>query len=124
MDVIARIQQFEEHLREATLTNDVALHQQLLADNWMNTNANGTVTTKLQLLQLLQSTPFNFTRIADEDVVIRVYRDAAIVTGRSLRERLAPNGSKIVQHVRFTRMYVHLDGRWQVVAAQATPIPN
>jgi hypothetical protein len=123
-DLVTSIQALEQQLRAATMQNNIALHNQLLADTWVNTNANGTVTTKPQLLSLLQSHPFAFLCIDDEDVLIRGYNDVAIVTGRSTRRRARPDASIITQVVRFTRVYAYLENRWQIVAAQATPIPE
>jgi ketosteroid isomerase-like protein len=122
-DTLAIIRQLEQRLRAATLHNDIALHQELLADTWMNTNANGTITTKTQLLHLLQSQPFAFVAIEDADVHIRTYGQCAIVTGLSMRSRAGQDGNTITQQVRFTRVYACLEERWQVVAAQATPMP-
>lgn len=116
------ITRMEEEGRQATLKNDVAATDRLLADNWMNTNANGTVTTKPQLIALLKSTPFNFISIEDDDVKIRTYEGAAVVTGRSVRKRSGQDDKVIAQQFRFTRVYAKPDGRWQVVAAQSTPI--
>ena len=123
-DLITIIRDLEQQLRIATMQNNIDLHNQLLADTWVNTNANGTITTKPQLLALLQSHPFAFLSIDDEDVLIRVYNDAAIVTGRSTRRRANPDTSILTQVVRFTRVYTFLENRWQVVSAQATPIPD
>ena len=116
------IRNLEDEGRQATLKNDLAATERLLADDWMNTNANGTVTTKPQLIALLKSSPFKFISIEDSDVVIRTYDGAAVVTGRSIRKRSGPEGSAIEQQLRFTRVYVMRTGRWQVVAAQSTPI--
>lgn len=116
------IKKMEDEGRQATLKNDVAATERLLADDWMNTNANGTVTTRSQLIALLKSTPFTFISIEDDDVKIRAYEEAAIVTGRSVRKRAGQDGKVIAQQFRFTRVYVRRDGRWQVVAAQSTPI--
>ncbi len=116
------IQNLETRLRDATMSNDVDLHNQLLAETWLNTNANGSVTNKAQLLELLQSHPFEFLSIEDEDVVVRTYDRTAIVTGKSTRRRKGPEGSIVTQSVRFIRVYVHLETGWQVVAAQATPV--
>lgn len=117
------IKKMEEEGREATLKNDVEATNRLLADDWMNTNANGTVTTKSQLIALLKSTPFNFISIEDDEVMIRTYEGAAVVTGRSVRKRSGSDGKVIAQPFRFTRVYVRRNNRWQVVAAQSTPIP-
>jgi hypothetical protein len=121
-DTVVIIQSLEGRLRAATMQNDIEAHRELLADAWMNTNANGALTTKEQLLALLQSHPFAFLSIDDDDVMIRAYDGVAIVTGRSTRRRAGPDGGAITQSVRFTRVYAPVEGRWQVVAAQATPV--
>ena len=123
-DLVTIIHQLEQQLRSATMQNNIELHDQLLAATWLNTNANGTITTKPQLLALLQSHPFAFLSIDDEDVLIRGYHDVAIVTGRSTRRRASSDTSIISQVVRFTRVYAYIENRWQVVSAQATPIPD
>jgi hypothetical protein len=114
------ISQLESELREATLKNDAAATDRLLADSWINTNANGTITEKKQLLTTISS--FHFISIEDKDVRIDTFDCAAIVTGRSTRQLANPDGSVLTRHVRFTRVYVNQAGNWQVVAAQATPI--
>ena len=123
-DLVTIIHQLEQQLRSATMQNNIELHDQLLAATWLNTNANGTITTKPQLLALLQSHPFAFLSIDDEDVLIRGYNDVAIVTGRSTRRRASSDTSIISQVVRFTRVYAYIENRWHVVSAQATPIPE
>ena len=123
-DLVTVIHELEQQLRSATMQNNIDLHDQLLAATWLNTNANGTITTKPQLLALLQSHPFAFLSIDDEDVLIRGYNDVAIVTGRSTRRRASSDTSITTQVVRFTRVYAYVENRWQVVSAQATPIPE
>jgi hypothetical protein len=121
-DVEATIKDLEREGREATLRNDVALWNGLLADSWVNTNADGTVTTKAQLLTLLRERPFSFVSIEDDDVEIRLHPGVAVVTGRSSRTLAGAGDTVIVRQVRFTRVYVLKNDRWQVAAAQATPI--
>ena len=116
------IRRLEDESRVATLKNDAAVINRLLADNWMNTNANGTVTTKAQLMALLKSGAFKIISIENDDVLVRVYGDTAIVTGRSTSRREGEEGAAVTRQVRFTRVWAKLAGRWQVVAAQTTPI--
>jgi len=115
------IRQLENENREATLNNDAKAIERLLADDWMNTNADGTVTTKAQLMELLKSNAFKFASIEYDDVLVRVYKSAAVVTGRSTTKRTGQDNKTVTRQVRFTRVYAR-DGRWQVVAAQSTPI--
>ena len=110
----------EERLRQATLRNDPDETDALLAGDWLNTNANGSMSTKAQLLALIDS--FNFVSIINEDVQVRVFPGLAIVTGRSTRQLRNNENMVTTNRVRFTRVYAELDGRWQVVASQATPI--
>ena len=114
-----QIRKLEEVSREATLKNDAVVLDQLLADSWMNTNAIG---TKAQLMEILKTSPFNITSIENDDVKVRVYGDTAVVTGRSKSTRAARDNALVTGQVRFTRVYTKQSGRWQVVAAQSTPI--
>lgn len=88
----------------------------------MNINANGTLTKKAELIQLLKTSPFKFLSVEDEDVMIRVYGFGAIVTGLSIRKRTGEGDSVLTQRVRFTRVYAKQKGEWKVVAAQSTQI--
>jgi hypothetical protein len=121
-DVEATIRELERAGREATLQNDIAAWDELLADSWVNTNADGTVTNKAQLLTLLRERPFGFISIEDDDVQVRLHPGAAVVTGRSSRTLRGVGDSIVVRRARFTRVYVLVNGRWQVAAAQSTPL--
>jgi hypothetical protein len=114
------IRQLEGKLQEATLQNDVEATRDLLADNWLNINANGTITTKIQTLEIMPK--FQFISITNEDVEIRVYPGVAVVTGRSTRQLEGFDNKLITSKVFFTRVYAQPTGRWQVVTSQATPI--
>ncbi|HYU80216.1 MAG TPA: nuclear transport factor 2 family protein [Vicinamibacterales bacterium] len=56
------------------------------------------------------------------DIRVRVYGDAAVVTGRILRSR-SVNGVDAEDDWRFTKTYVRQKGHWQVVAFYASPAP-
>ena len=114
------IRQLEIRLQEATLKNDVETTNELLADNWLNINANGSITTKAQSLEIMPK--FQFVSITNEDVELRVYPGTVIVTGRSTRQLQGFDNKVITGQVLFTRVYAQPAGRWQVVTSQATSI--
>lgn len=116
------ILQLEKEGREATLKNDPEANDRLLADDWVNTNPNGTLTTKAQLMALIKSGSFKILSIETEDVKVRVYGDCAVVTGLSTTKREGRDGQLVLRQVRFTRVYARTGTRWQVVAAQSTPV--
>lgn len=119
------ILRLESEGREATLKNDIAANDRLLADNWMNVNPDGSITTKAKLLELLKDGSFKIMSIENDEVMVRVYGeggDAAVVTGRSTTKRAGPGGEVLARQVRFTRVYVKSKGQWQVVSAHNTLI--
>ena len=116
------ILQLESEGREATLKNDIAANDRLLADNWLNINPDGSITTKAKLLELLKDGSFKIMSIENDEVMVRAYGNAAVVTGRSTTKRAGPGGEVLARQVRFTRVYAKSKGQWQVVSAHNTLI--
>jgi len=116
------ILRLESEGREATLKNDLAANDRLLADKWINVNPDGSVTTKAKLLELLKAGSFTILSIENDEVMVRVFGDAAVVTGRSTTKRAGEGGEIVTRQVRFTRVYARNHGRWQVVSAHNTLI--
>ena len=121
-DAEQQIIQLEKEGREATLKNDVEANDRLLADNWININPDGSITTRAKLMELLKTSPFKIMSIENDEVAVRVYGDAAVVTGRSTSKRAGQGSEIVTRQVRFTRVYAKRQGRWQVVSAQNTLI--
>ena len=116
------ILQLETEGREATLQNDIAANDRLLADNWINVNPDGSITTKARLMELLKQGTFKINSIENDEVMVRVFGDAAIVTGRSTTKRLNQQNEMLSRQVRFTRVYAKSKGQWRVVSAHNTLI--
>jgi ketosteroid isomerase-like protein len=116
------ILQLESEGRKATLENDIKANDRLLADNWLNINPDGSITTKAKLLELLKDGSFKIMSIENEEVMVRVYGDAAVVTGRSTTKRAGQGGEVVGRQVRFTRVYAKSKAQWQVVSAHNTLI--
>ena len=116
------IRRLENEGREATLKNDIAANDRLLADNWMNINPDGSITTKAKLMELLKEGSFKIMSIDNDEVMIRVYGDAAVVNGRSTTKRAGQGSEVIARQVRFTRVYAKSKGQWRVVSAHNTLI--
>jgi ketosteroid isomerase-like protein len=116
------ILRLESEGREATLKNDIAANDRLLADNWININPDGSITTKAKLLELLKDGSFKIMSIENDEVMVRVYADTVVVTGRSTTKRAGQGGEVLTRQVRFTRVYARKGQRWQVVSAHNTLI--
>jgi ketosteroid isomerase-like protein len=57
-----------------------------------------------------------------DEIKVHAYGDTAVVTGRSTATG-KDNGKEFAGQFRYTRVYVKRQGRWQIVATQATRIP-
>lgn len=117
-DVRNDLEQIEQRLAATWKAGDCAGWGALLAAEWSVIHITGNVITKAEALEMCRTPrPPDFDMTIDE-VSIRVFGDAAVVTGRT-RATTGGAGS-VTLTIRFTDVFVRRDGRWQVVASQAT----
>jgi ketosteroid isomerase-like protein len=77
------------------------------------------VMTKADVLGFARSGRMKFLHYETSDLRVRVYGNAAVVTGRLQRTR-SLNGNKISDDWRFTKIYVRQSGKWRVVSFHAS----
>jgi ketosteroid isomerase-like protein len=109
------IRQAERDRREAMLRGDVQALGGLLAEDYLGTGARGRVRTKAEVLAQYRSSAVKYESINEDDVKIRIYGTAAVVTGRT-RSKGKEDGKSFGGEHRFTRVWVQHQGRWQLVA--------
>ena len=73
------------------------------------------------LIALVGSHQLRFESIERIDSRVRLYGDAAVVTGQT-RMRGRFGDQPFAAHSRYTHVYVRSGGRWQLASAQGTPI--
>ena len=78
----AHIRSLNEASGEAQVKRDIAALDRLLADDFILTRASGVVANKAQNLADVQSGDRLFTSYKSDDVRVRLYGDAAVVTGQ------------------------------------------
>ena len=115
------IRLLEGRLREAVLSGATAVLNDLLADDYTNTDAFGVVRHKVQVIADIESGNSSFEAIGLDDINVSLYGDAAVLTAkRTVRGRVAgrdPNGQ-----FRQIRVFAKRQGRWQAVMLQVTRI--
>jgi ketosteroid isomerase-like protein len=104
---------------EAYVRGDANALDSLWADDFVATVPNMTPMTKAETIGIWRSGRMKFLHYETSDLRVRVYGDAAVVTGRVHRIRNL-GGRDVDDHWRFTKVYVHRAGRWQVVAWHAS----
>ena len=116
---IAELSKLEQVWNDAYVHSNIEPLEQLLADDLIATMTDMAVLTKAQSIGLLRSGHLRFPRYETSDIRIRVYSDAAVVTGRLQRTRTV-DGKNVDDDWRFTKVYVRRSGKWQVVAWHAS----
>lgn len=115
MDERATLARLNDDYVRAVLESNVARFEQLLAADFRNTNPDGTILDRAGFLAQI-ARPSGLTRLAAEDVEIRVMGDTAIVHARTVYETSDGRpGSG-----RYTDIWQKRDGEWRAVAAHVT----
>jgi len=106
----------ENELNDAWINRDIAPFDRILADDYMGTDEEGNVMTKAQELAKLKAGAYLSTSAVKDDIKVRVYGDAAVVTGRSTYKGQY-KGKAYSQQYRWTDTWVKDRlGRWRCVA--------
>lgn len=120
----------EEELRllnaavsEMQVRKDVVAANRLLADDYVFLQADGKVSNKAQNIAVLGDPAFVCESLTTDGVEVRVYGDAAVITGRVVF-RATYKGQDGSGEFLYTDVWVKRQGRWQNVVSQATRIPR
>jgi ketosteroid isomerase-like protein len=107
----------------AMVRADTAELGRLLADDLTYTHSTGVVETKEQFLAAISSQATRYRSIEPSEVRLRVYGDAAVVTGK-VAMQVSIRGQDLNFTARFTAVYARLGGAWKLVAWQTTRLPE
>jgi ketosteroid isomerase-like protein len=114
------IRAMEKLWNQSRVRADVAALGTLLANDWTVTHGDGTINTKAEYLADLKSGARKFFGdVKQDDFTVRIYGDTAVAAGVSdskVEYKGKPSGGAL----RFTRVYVKRNGRWQMIVSHAT----
>jgi ketosteroid isomerase-like protein len=117
-----QVRELNQQWADAIVKGDTRTLDQLFADEMIVTSGNGTIRDKAGELGDLKPTPDGKTYFFNtDDVRVRVYKDAAVVTGHA-KWRFSYQGKDIDNERRYTHVYIRQRGRWRIVAQQLTRI--
>jgi len=100
---------------------DVSALDHIIADDWVCIDGAGLVITKRQLLERVESSTTFYDPYKFDEITLRMFKDAAIVTGRLSGTRRGNDGTFYLEQ-RYTRVYVKRNDLWQSVATQVTVV--
>lgn len=116
------IETLEDSLRQAMLTSDVAVLDDLIADDLVFTTHTGFVISKQDDLEAHRSGIVKFTNIKISDRQTHSFSDDCVVV--TLKANLAGifNDQAFSEPYRFTRIWLKRQNRWQIAAGHVSQI--
>src|SRR6266513_2088537 len=117
------IRRLEREWFESYVRGDRAAFDRIVADDAVITYGNGKVGNKSEAIAEIKAPADASYSLTSDDVQVRVYGETAIVTGR-VTEKGTFNERSLNSQSRYTDIWVRRDGRWQVVGAQSTRLPQ
>lgn len=116
-----QLKKLEVERNQAMVRTDLPTLERTTASDYTVITPSGQLGDKTQMLADLRSGDLKYQSIEVEDVTVRLYGDAAILSGR--RTVKGQHGGKDISGTdRFTRVYAKRNGQWQAVWFQSTPL--
>ncbi len=119
-DVEEQLVALMREIDRAHQTPDAVTLERIWADDYVLTDYRGTVKERAQALAEWKAGEHRYGSYVSDDIRVRAYGDAAVVTARVTRASLSDPQN--VGQFRHTRVFVRRHGRWRLVATQVTPI--
>jgi ketosteroid isomerase-like protein len=107
-------QQDQERIHAQIAADTIALRR-IYAGDFLGIGPTGVVRNKSEVVADFTSHALTYQSITTSDVLVRVYGNTAVETGRSTMVG-QDRGKTVPRDNRFTRVWVMKDGRWQLVA--------
>jgi len=104
---------------QAFFKNDGAFADRFLAEDYIGTDEHGNVKTKAQEIAEIKAGAHLSTSGVLDNIRVRVYGDAAVVTGRRIMKGLF-QGKEYRSPYLWTDTFIKSDGSWQCVASHVS----
>ena len=112
--------ELQQALAKARVSADRATIERIIAHDWRSTGPDGQVRDRAGVLaDVFETGLHRIHRVEIDDVNVRLFGDAAVVTGRTHGVGEV-EGSTYDVVIRFTDTFVRRQGRWQAVASHAS----
>jgi ketosteroid isomerase-like protein len=117
----SNIDALEERLRRAMLDRDIEVLESLIADGLIFVSQTGAMLTKEADLQMHRSGLLRLIALEPSERRVESFEHTAVV---SVRMHVVGeyDGATFAGTYRYLRVWAQVDGRWQVVAGQATQV--
>jgi ketosteroid isomerase-like protein len=111
----------ERRWNEAVYSKDLAFIDSILADDFSSTYEDGDTGDRAKELQLVADFNQQVESATQDEFVVRVYRDTAVVRFR-LHLVGIRQGNRAEVDLRYSDVWVMSEGRWRCVSAHSTKV--
>lgn len=108
----------EKSWATATVADDEATLQKLLADDLTYTHSTGDHDNKTAFIGNLKGVR-KYVKLNHESMDVRVYGNAAVVTAKAMVETSMNGAAPAPAHLQFIHVWILKGGQWQLVAHQS-----
>src|SRR5262245_34598258 len=120
--VTKAVEQVIEEQKIAAIKNDLEKMRQLLADDYISTNASGETRTKEQTLAFYKQSSLKYENIIISDMNLRILSPVSAVANFKVTTKEKYNGEDTSGQFRVTRVFVRRGNRWVVIANHSTSL--
>ena len=119
-DPVRLLTELQQQLTRAWVAGDRTAIERIIAPEWTVTGPDGQISTRADVLrEVFETRTHRISALTVDDVRVRVFGDAAVVTGRT-RGRGESGNTPYDVEIRFTDTFVRRNERWQAVASHAS----
>ena len=119
-DSAADVRRLDHEISVATWAGDAVWFEENLADDYLLITPGG-ARTKRQVIRELAMPGLKMEPYDPLEVLVRVYGDTAIVTGRAV-QRFTLGGTAYTNDRRYTNVFVRRKSRWLLVSGHASAV--
>jgi ketosteroid isomerase-like protein len=120
-----RIIALESAWDQAEQNRDVNALSNLLGDNLVYVDYDGSLSNKEQFLASIKSGGITTEQINNEGVTVRLYNNDSIAVSTGIyRDRGVEKGKPFSRRGRFTDVWINQGGNWKCIASQSTLIAH
>jgi uncharacterized protein (TIGR02246 family) len=117
-----RIIALESAWDQAEQNKDANALANLLAENLVYVDYDGSISTKQQFLANVKSADITGEQINNEGVTVRLYNNNVAVSTGIYRDKGFEKGKPFQRRGRFTNVWLNQSGKWECIASQSTLI--
>lgn len=119
--VASQIKQLETDLAQAVVGRDYEVLRRIEAPNYVYTDSDAKVSTREEFIRSYQAGTSRVKSLRFDEMVVNVYRDAAVVRGLVIVDR-EDEGVVVSRVSRYTRFYVRFTDGWRAVAGHSSKL--